>query len=112
MSSAFDHIQWYFRVSHPYMTLNAYIDAPRPTHQETLEDAHDRKDYVVDVLTTCRRIMDIVRVGIEREEFLEDTLVRATIETILSETRNMLQYSRQRRKNGLDIPSSSLLLLF
>lgn len=36
-SFAYVYIQWYFRVSHPHMTLNALGDALRSAHLEILE---------------------------------------------------------------------------
>lgn len=36
VSVAYGYIQWYFRVSHLYMTMNALGDPPMTTHQEIL----------------------------------------------------------------------------
>lgn len=46
-SSAFDYIQWYFRVSHPYMTPDTHRDPPMPTYQEILEEEEVGEDHVV-----------------------------------------------------------------
>lgn len=51
------------------------------------------------MLSACRRIWDIAQAGIDRGEIPEGTHVRATMEGILSDTRNVLQYKRQRRNN-------------
>lgn len=51
---------FYFRVSHPHMTLDAQGDPPKPTHQEILKEEHGRANHVVDVLHACRRIMDLL----------------------------------------------------
>lgn len=42
-SNEFDYIQWYFRVSHPYMTPDAHGDPPWPTYQELSEEEQARK---------------------------------------------------------------------
>lgn len=52
-SCALGYIQWYFIVSHPYMTSDAQGDPSRPNHQEILEEENAREDYVVDVLLAC-----------------------------------------------------------
>lgn len=79
------------------MTPDAHGDPPRPTHQEILEEEHARINHIIDVLPACQRIT-------------EDTHVREIIATILSEAQNTLQYKRQRRRKGSDIPNSLLLI--
>lgn len=56
---AFNYIQWYFRVSHYYMTPDVEGKPPRTTHQKILEEEHARAYHVVDVFPACRCIMDI-----------------------------------------------------
>ena len=43
---AYNYIQWYFRISHPYMTLDAPGDPPRSTHQETLTGEQGRSNML------------------------------------------------------------------
>lgn len=46
-SSGYSYIQWYFKVSHPYMTPNTPKDPHRPAHLEILEEEHVMVDHVV-----------------------------------------------------------------
>lgn len=41
------YIQWYFRVSHPYITADDLRDPHRITHRATLEDDRAMVDHVV-----------------------------------------------------------------
>lgn len=76
------------------MTLNAKEYSPRLAHQEILENQHTIANYVVDVLLVCQHIMAIGQTNVKRGEFLEGSLVRVTIEAVLSETHTALHYDR------------------
>lgn len=74
------------------MTLDTQRDPPRLTHQEILEREQTRANHVVDVILACQGIMTTPRTGIERCEFSEVTHVMETIEVIISEKQNAMQY--------------------
>lgn len=83
------------------MTLEPKESPPRLTQQELLEEEYENVDHVVDVLPTYNYIVVIGRKIITRGYFHEDTHERVTLQTLLRETRNTLQYRRQKRDTSV-----------
>lgn len=51
-------------------------------------------DHVIDVLSTCRRIMDLARTCIDIRDFSEGSYERAIVDVILTEAQPTVQYKR------------------
>lgn len=60
------YIQRFYRVSHPYMTLNVAETQPIPAYQEILEVQQVGDDHTQDLLSICQCIATIARDVIER----------------------------------------------
>lgn len=50
-SFAYNYVQWYFRVSHPYIILDTLEDPPRPSNQDILEEEKTKANHIVDRFT-------------------------------------------------------------
>lgn len=53
-SAVYGYIQWFYRFSHNYMTLDAEGDPPWLSYQETLEEDNAKVYHVIDVLLICQ----------------------------------------------------------
>lgn len=60
------YINWFYRVSHPYMTPDVAGVPPRHTHQEILEEKRAINDNTSDLLLVCKCIVTITTDTIER----------------------------------------------
>lgn len=60
------------------MVQAAPKDQLRSTHQEILEEEQTRLDHAHDVLPRCRRIVEIVQVGIDKNIFPNGSEVRGS----------------------------------
>lgn len=69
MSYVYNYIQWFYKVLHPYMTLDAEGDPLRSVHREILEEEQTKVNHIVDVLSICHYIVTIRRESITRGEF-------------------------------------------
>lgn len=67
-SAAYSYIQLFFKIAHPYMTLDVERDPPKSAYQEILEEEKTMSGHVVDFLHICKCIMAIGREGINRGE--------------------------------------------
>lgn len=85
---------------------------PRLTYQDILKEERVMDDHVQDMLPICQRIARLARDFIETREFKEGCFGMATLQIILAEAQNDVQYRRKMRNKGLDIHTSSFLLLF
>lgn len=89
---AHGYIQWFYRVSHPYMTQDVAGAPPRLAHQEILEDERTKDDHTTNLSSVYQRIMTIARGAIESEDIAKDNPDMAASHTILLEARSAFGY--------------------
>ena len=95
---------WFFRVSHPYMTLEDEGHLPKSAHEELLENKQAEDNHAIDLLPICQRISQI------RQEAWDDDVVHedgsnavAVVERMFAKAERATRYDRQRRARGVRI---------
>src|SRR4051812_32379891 len=94
------YVTWFYRVSHPLMRPDI-PDAPRPAHEEILENQQAEDDHAIDLLPICQRITMLGRDALDRGVVLQggpDAV--AVMETIVTDAGRAAGYMRQRRAQG------------
>lgn len=87
---AFGYFQWFYSVSHPYVTQDFIGAPPRPVHREILEEEYVRDGHAQVVLLTCWHTATLARDALGRGDFEDGSSDMATVQAILVETRNVL----------------------
>src|SRR4051812_45396051 len=94
------YVTWFCRVSHPLLTPDA-PGAPRPAHEEILENQQAKDDHAIDLLPTCRRIEMLGRDALDRGVVHQGgPEAVAVMEMIVTDAGRATTYRRQRRSQG------------
>lgn len=109
-SVVYDYIQWFFKVSHPFVTPDVEGDQSRPTHQDILEEEHATANHVINVdLSLYYGYWESWHR--ERWKFEEDTPKLVTIHAMTAEAHHASPDTRGRGgTKGSDIPSAWFFL--
>lgn len=105
------YLHWFYRVSHPYMTLYIARAPPKSSGQDILEGERFRDDHIMGMLSVCQCISMIARDTIEMGGIAEGNCGMAALQTILLKARNALEY-KQKQRNGIGLEIYSNLFLF
>src|SRR3954464_519133 len=91
------YVTWFYRVSHPLLTPGA-PGAPRPAHEEILENQQAEDDHVIDLLPICQRIEMLGRDALDRGVVHHGSPEAvAMMEIIVTDAGRAAAYRRQRR---------------
>src|SRR3954462_5898147 len=91
------YVTWFYPVSHPLLRPDV-PDAPRPAHEEILENQQAEDDHAIDLMSICQRIEMLGRDALDRGIVDQGGAEAvAMMERIVTDAGRAAAYRRQRR---------------